>query len=680
LVPCPSRFKWIFALAACLAAALAPVRASAQAVPIRASAQAVPIRASAQAVPIIDASDLHQPTSFAEGWLVQTGDDPAWASPDYDDSHWPRFNAQADSLHTLFPNQRPSTVWYRLHIKVAPHDTSLAIEEYFLSSAFEIYANGVKILQVGRVSPYSANDYNARLLARIPRDQIAAGNIVIAVRLHVSSAEWTNAYPGLYYYNLGFGMEEALRQHMWLNVIGNNSFLFIGFLVCLGMIAGGLLLYSAQRCPEYLFLTLAYTADAIPLLLTFYSTFHTFPAWWHILGSACMLAFPYLIGRTYLAFMARPAGWRMQAFLVFVSIANCMDTTLSWMNLSTAATILLGQLPFVVLFGVVLPVILISAMRRGNRDAGILLVPLLLMSFVQLVQLVCFGLGQIPALRVPMFTFHDKLNHLDFGPFDTSLAMITAILATLSLALIILLRSNRQSRQQAVLENEIANAREVQQVILPEAREPVPGFHVESVYEPDQEVGGDFFQAIPDGRGGLLVVVGDVAGKGLPAAMLVSMLAGAIRTAAEFTSAPDQILAHLNRRLAGRTQGGFSTAIAAHLGADGTVVIANAGHLPPYLDGREMELPGALPLGIDARAVYEAQRFTLAEGSRLVFYSDGVVEAKNAEGELLGFERAAALSTESVEKISLAAKAFGQVDDITVVAIARAAVAAVAAA
>lgn len=630
-------------------------------------------RLAAQA-PVIDASDLHQPTSFAEGWLVEAGDNPAWADPNYDDSHWLRFNARTDSLHALFPNQKPDVVWYRLHIKVAPHDIGLAIEEYYLSSAFEIYSNGVKILQVGSVNPYSAYDYRARLLAVIPRDQIARGNIVIAIRSHMSATEWGNAYPGLYYYNLVFGLEGALREDRWLNVIGYNALPAIGFLICLGMIAGGLLLYSAQRRLEYLFLTLAYIADALPLLLAFYAAFHTFPEWWHILGSACMLVFPYLMGRTYLAFIARPVGWRMNAFLVLVGIAYCVGDMLNWMNLSTAVIQILCLLPFIALFCIVLPVILISDMRHGSRDAGILVVPILLMSSVYILELGSFGLGQIPALRLPMFAFHDAMTNIKAGPFTTSLETVTGILAALSLALIILLRSNRQSRQQAVLENEIANAREVQQVILPEAVEKVPGFHVESAYEPAQEVGGDFFQALPDGRGGLLVVVGDVAGKGLPAAMLVSMLVGAIRTVAVYTHEPGKVLAQLNERLLGRTHGGFSTAIAAHIAADGEVSIANAGHLAPYLDGREIELAGALPLGIDARMSYETGTLQLPPGSRLVFYSDGVVEARNADGDLLGFDRAREISTRPAAEIAETAKQFGQSDDITVVAVRREAV------
>lgn len=227
------------------------------------------------------------------------------------------------------------------------------------------------------------------------------------------------------------------------------------------------------------------------------------------------------------------------------------------------------------------------------------------------------------------------------------------------------------SRQQALLEGELAAAREVQQVILPERAEAVPGFSVESVYQPARQVGGDFFQVLPAGEGGLLVVIGDVAGKGLPAAMLVSVLIGAIRGVTEYTKDPVEILGRLNERLIGRTQGGFSTALGARIEADGAVTVANAGHLSPYLDGREVELQGALPLGVVNNAAYQATHFHLPQGSRLTFYSDGVIEAQNEAGELFGFERGRAISTQPAAAIVEAARLFGQEDDITVVTIER---------
>lgn len=232
-------------------------------------------------------------------------------------------------------------------------------------------------------------------------------------------------------------------------------------------------------------------------------------------------------------------------------------------------------------------------------------------------------------------------------------------------------RYGRTRAEMAVLENEMTAAREVQQVMLPATGESFPGFAVESVYKPARQVGGDFFQILPAGDRGLLIVFGDVAGKGVPAAMLVSMLVGSIRAIAEDTSDPAVMLRKMHDRLIGRISGGFATALAAQITVDGTVTIANAGQLSPYLDGREFELPGALPLGVEGGGQYETRTIALPPGSRLTFVSDGVVEAQNQNGELFGFDRARSISTQPASTIAETALRFGQSDDITVVTIQR---------
>jgi phosphoserine phosphatase RsbU/P len=134
------------------------------------------------------------------------------------------------------------------------------------------------------------------------------------------------------------------------------------------------------------------------------------------------------------------------------------------------------------------------------------------------------------------------------------------------------------------------------------------------------------------------------------------------------------MLSALNDRLCGNTRGGFATCIAVHISADGSVELANAGHLAPYLNGNEVHLEGALPLGLAPRAEFAAARFSLKPGDGLTFVSDGVVEAMNGHRELFGFERLRQLSTEKAQRIADAAKRFGQEDDITVVTFRRVAV------
>lgn len=257
---------------------------------------------------------------------------------------------------------------------------------------------------------------------------------------------------------------------------------------------------------------------------------------------------------------------------------------------------------------------------------------------------------------------------------DSAAAMICLSLGYAGFVIAFVREGRRHIRvhtEKALLESEMQAAGEIQQLILPEHNQTFPGFRVDSVYTPAQQVGGDFFQILPDNSGGILLVIGDVAGKGLPAAMLVSMLVGAIRTAAEETTDPATILRKLNDSLTGHTRGGFSTALAARIAKNGNVEIANAGHLSPYLDGKEIALPGALPLGIAGGGQYELTNLTLNPGSRLTFHTDGVVEAQNPQKELFGFDRTQAISGQSAAEIAQTAVQFGQSDDITVVTIER---------
>jgi serine phosphatase RsbU (regulator of sigma subunit) len=234
--------------------------------------------------------------------------------------------------------------------------------------------------------------------------------------------------------------------------------------------------------------------------------------------------------------------------------------------------------------------------------------------------------------------------------------------------------SLEQSQRQNELEQEYRSAQELQRVLIPESMPTLPGYVVKGAYRPAQEVGGDFFQVIPICDDSAIVVIGDVSGKGLHAAMTVSLIVGAIRSTVEMTEEPAGILSAINRRLHGRLQRGFATCLVLKLERDGACVMANAGHLPPYLNAAEIQSPPALPLGIVSEAEYDEVRFRLTEIDRITLYTDGLLEARNPDGELFGFARIAEMlaNTGDAEKIADAAQNFGQDDDITVLTIAMA--------
>ena len=220
---------------------------------------------------------------------------------------------------------------------------------------------------------------------------------------------------------------------------------------------------------------------------------------------------------------------------------------------------------------------------------------------------------------------------------------------------------------------ELKSAREVQQVLIPEALPEVAGYAIQSVYQPAQEVGGDFFQIISLADESSLVVLGDVSGKGLKAAMNVALIVGTVRTLAEYDSDPAAVLIGLNRRLVGRMQGGFATTIVLKLDTSGDCTLANAGHLPPFLNSSEMTLDPSLPLGIVTDADYVSRYIVLSDDDRMTLYTDGVLEACNSARELYGFERIKTLLTKRPDASTIAetARAFGQEDDSTVLTITR---------
>jgi len=305
----------------------------------------------------------------------------------------------------------------------------------------------------------------------------------------------------------------------------------------------------------------------------------------------------------------------------------------------------------------------------GNLDARLLLVPTLLDVGFYVADNVAIVLAQVGWSSVPRILDVP----ISLPPFTMRPGVLLHLVFLLAMCVFLILRFTRARRREVWLAGAYEAARQIQQVLLPDQQDQCPGFNVECIYQPAEQVGGDFFQQISDGQCGMLIVVGDVSGKGLPAAMLVSVLVGAIRAeAARGTDAPS-MLQCLNDRMMGRAHGGFTTCLAAHITAGGLLTLANAGHLPPYLNGEELAIPGSLPLGILPDAEYEWCTVQLEPGDRLTFVSDGVVEAQSKysskSNDLFGFDRTRQISREPAAAIAEAARLFGQTDDITVVTV-----------
>lgn len=296
-----------------------------------------------------------------------------------------------------------------------------------------------------------------------------------------------------------------------------------------------------------------------------------------------------------------------------------------------------------------------------------------------LVQNVCMGLlaNWLPDAPAPTQLDSVQLDHFHNRlAFDGVAVIVSVVLGYIGFIIVSIAEARRRIRletEKAAIENELAAAREIQRIMVPQELPPTPGYAIESIYRPAAQVGGDFFQVIPLSGGQTLVVIGDVSGKGLGAAMIVSMLIGMLRTLSGTDHDPSHVLVEINSMLFAHKHSGFVTCLAARLDPSGIVTLANAGHLPPWLNGTELACAGSVPLGIVASSTPEQRTLEMRSGDRLTLLTDGVVEARDPQGVLFGFDRTGSVMRQELAPLALAEAAIhhGQDDDLTVISILR---------
>ena len=214
-------------------------------------------------------------------------------------------------------------------------------------------------------------------------------------------------------------------------------------------------------------------------------------------------------------------------------------------------------------------------------------------------------------------------------------------------------RARRQGER--LRERAIADAHDTQRRLLPHAFPDIPGWTIAATWLPAGEVGGDYFDVLPVGGNACAIAIADVVGKGVPAALLMAHLQGTVRAAADAGLDPGALCARVNDELGQRlAPGKFVSFCYATLDADRTRLrYANAGHNPPMLVRRSGEIVrldrGGPVLGVFGGLRYDTAELTLEPGDRLVFFTDGVVESRDAADEEFGDDRLASLAAEARE-------------------------------
>ena len=606
-------------------------------------------------------------------WRFQVGDDPRWADPAFDDSAWPTVTL-SQALSEQGFDAYSGYGWYRLRVQPQqlsqfnvpgnpPLDLLVTGDSI---GQFAVYVNGVESGHTQGMSDNPSMYQSPPLIVHLSTPA-ADGSIVLAIRTWAGPSATIRrglidrvelGAPDDIADKLTASTDRRWDEHLLAGI--GVSFLFF----CVAIL--GLTLYMAQRKhAEYLWLALLCLSVSFMgasetfygLALLPYSVFYVLNLW---------------AGRIFMAstveFILRFTGSEYRRVVRIFQICVLALPILALLHLEQIYEYL--SVSSEVVFTILVTVLLFRAWRRGRPDAGVMLVPFFLAATADsLDTVVDYAVSK--HWIAEQYAFHEF--HL--GPIAFPISIVTYAVFLGSLLAVIFYRFIHVSQEEQRSSAEIEAARSVQAMLIPTQLPSNHNFMLESAYLPANGVGGDFFQVLPLADDSMLIVVGDVSGKGLQAAMNASTLVGALRN--EISHDPATVLNRLNNVLLGAEAGpgapinqkaaSFATCVCARVYPDGTMVIANAGHLHPYRDGREMDLAADLPLGVIPNIQYEQATFQLEVGDRLIFLSDGVVEAANAHGELFGFERTQQVSNESARYIAQTAKRFGQTDDITVV-------------
>jgi serine phosphatase RsbU (regulator of sigma subunit)/ketosteroid isomerase-like protein len=249
-------------------------------------------------------------------------------------------------------------------------------------------------------------------------------------------------------------------------------------------------------------------------------------------------------------------------------------------------------------------------------------------------------------------------------------------------------RLDQELKERERIEQELRLARRIQQALLPKELPQLGGWDIVPYYRPAREVGGDFYDFLPLKDGNIGLVIGDVSGKGIAAALVMANTQSVLRTVVQTNEAPGQALRQTNEVLWNYIPPNmFVTCFYGILDpTSGRLVFANAGHNPPCClnqNGVTDLLATGMPLGLMSGMVYEEKETILLPEDGVLFYSDGLVEAHNSQREMLGSSRLRNLMTDGVPGASdLTAKVIEELgrftgedwvqeDDLTLVALQR---------
>ena len=615
----------------------------------------------------VDASNTGGPTPVDAPWRLHFGDDPAFAQPGYDDSHWMLHRIDKDWASAGHKGYA-GYAWYRMRVILPRGNEPLAIAIYPPANAVEVYIDGALAGTIGRMRPErvwtllrdvyaiavpaALNSRSVEVALRVWEDPLAASYLGAGAASHPPLVGTAGDVERIVF---------LAQQNRWVAAIPDRAADMLCFAV--GLFSLGLFLLQ-RHAREYAYAAAFFCGYAATFLYSWISaqtgTSVRIASQVGYSSNSILLCLWLLFTWGFVRIRAD----RLLYACLAASSVEAIVATLTSLGITHVGVAFWMDAGMYLFLAFAVSARLYTLARRGNRDAQMFLVPFSLWTMTYCIQAIIWALytSGIVNLGSANILYHN-------AHFTILWSHIFTVLFFIAVGAVLVLRYASTAKQEQRLRTEMEAAGRVQAQLVPADLPQFAAFACDAAYRAAGEVGGDFYQVFPRPDGSALILVGDVSGKGLRAAMLGTLIVGAAGALAQENLAPAEMLNRLNRHLHGRSDGGFATCLCALLTADGMLSIANAGHLPPYRNGRELPCESGLPLGILPATEYTETCVQLDPDDALTFMSDGVVEARSAAGELFGFDRTRDISDQSAGQIADTAARFDQEDDITVLTV-----------
>jgi len=630
-----------------------------------------------------------EPVASLDGlWRFHTGDNPAWADPNFDDSQWPLLRSDKDWSHQGYKNYG-GFAWYRFTITVPEGSRNWSIYLGPMETGYQLFVDGRLTGSFGPIQ----NSRNYALSSHVfDLSPGAAGPRTFHVAIRAWHLPvWADYVEGGFYNSSYFGDSHLIAQRaatdrslQWNRFVNDYAYAVLSTLV--GLVVLVLFLIRREE-REYLWFALLLLANPIDIGLSISRDFALIPlpvfdfvdGFVQAVALFAALAFFSIVLR-----VPRSRVWWLVAALLFLNPPGEFLFIFHISSVGIAGLLVtLAFLPATIW-------ILVTLLRRAlqhDRDALILLVPTLLWQgfrFIDSILLITWQFG-----------WQRWESHWGFPlltkPFVLMPGPAVGTIFIFALLLFLIRRFSLARQEETRLATELESAHSIQRTLVPPISASCSGYELNGLSLPSEEVGGDLVDVVLLPNGSILAYVADVSGHGLQASILMGMIKTAVRTILlESSDDPALLLAalcdRLNRALpAVKPSHMYATLSAICLAPDGRVQYTLAGH-PSILyyqasssTVQALTCP-QLPVGLLPVDAYLSHSLQMEQGDLLAIATDGILEAANTQEEEFGSDRIAAILMQMSgqdlasmrDSIVSAAQAFGkQADDQTILLIRR---------